>query len=133
MYPPAVARCQTVRRTTTDSAPSPKERDVAPRRKPREDVREPSVVAAGGTRAVTTRPRMLLRRHQVPPEPLARVRLGLDVLGVVRPADHHLDVPEQLVDVFPLLTGVEVCELPDTRLDPVHTALEPLVGRDRGL
>jgi hypothetical protein len=51
----------------------------------------------------------------------------------VRPADHHLDVPEQFVDVLSLLTGVEVRELPDTRLGPVHTPLEPLVGRDRGL
>src|SRR5260370_27257645 len=125
MYPPAVTRCQTTRRTTTDSAPSPKERTVAPRRRPRRAGRVPSFVAARGTRAVTTRPRMLLRRHQVPPEPLTGVRLGLDVLGVVRPADHHLDVPEQFVDVLPLLTGVEVRELPDTRLDPVHTPLEP--------
>src|ERR1700675_4662469 len=132
MYPPAVARCQMVRRTTTDSTPSPKERDVAPRRKPREDGRELSVVAAGGTRAVTTRPRMLLRGHNSPRDPLGRVRLGLVVLGVVPPADHQLDVSEQLVDVFPLLTGVEVRELPDTRLGPVHTPLEPLVGRDRG-
>src|SRR5207244_3116594 len=104
MYPPAVASCHTATRTITDSVPSAMERRLT-----------------------------LLRRHQVSPQPLPRVRLGLDVLGVVRPADHHLDVPEQLVDVLPLLSRIEVRELPDARLHPVHAPLEPLVGRDRRL
>src|SRR5712691_10831806 len=117
MYPPAVTRCQAARSTTTDRAPSPTERDVARRRKP-----------PGGTR-----PRMLLRWHQVSPEPLAGVRLRLDVLGVVGPGDHHLDGPEQFVDVLPLLSGVEVRELPDASLDRVCVPLEPLVGGERGL
>src|SRR5215472_3900929 len=133
MYPPAVTTCQTARSTTTESVPSARERDVPSRRKRRRRARALSAVAAPGARAVATRPRMLLRRHQVSPEPLARVRLGVDVLGVVGPVDHQIDGTQQLVDVLLLLARVEVRELLHARLDPVRAPLEPLVGRDRRL
>src|SRR5215831_7835757 len=133
MYPPAVTSCQAARRTRTESAPSAKDRDAAAYRELRRGAPARSAVPAPSARVASARSRMLLRRHEIPPEPLARIRLGVDVLGVVRPADHHLDVPEQLVDVLSLLGGVEVRELLHARLDPVRTPLEPFVGGDRRL